>query len=399
MQFTLDKSTIGTEKHLSCDDNKLMWVDEVQPPSWHVTNGNVIGKNFNDLVNISLKELDFLPPKKYVDMMKTFSNVNLSCVPWQRVMTKRDHAAFVKALLNKIECFLCNAPTNYYDGTWVKASAVFNNLQRAKINKRLLKELFDKNKGNISALQTFVPRDDGFANEVVYNRFATETGRLTVKSGPHILELKREHRSIIESIHGDDGEICIIDFNALEPRVVLYEANKSCENKDIYSHVANEHKLTRTEAKAGTICTMYGAGTNLIVETLQCDEARADEISNAIRKYYEIRALTNRIKTQFIKEGTLQTRFGRPLKIDDPRSSVLLNHFVQGTGCDVVLLAFSNITEEMKTKTPNCRPLFMIHDALVIDALKSELPKLDELLTVKVSSYVQRFYLKRTKIY
>ena len=398
MQFTLDKSTIGTEKHLSCDDNKLMWVDEVQPASWHVTNGNVIGKNFNDLVNISLKELDFLPPKKYVDMMKTFSNVNLSCVPWQRVMTKRDHAAFVKALLNKIECFLCNAPTNYYDGTWVKASAVFNNLQRAKINKRLLKELFDKNKGNISALQTFVPRDDGFANEVVYNRFATETGRLTVKSGPHILELKREHRSIIESIHGDDGEICIIDFNALEPRVVLYEANKSCENKDIYSHVANEHKLTRTEAKAGTICTMYGAGTNLIVETLQCDEVRADEISDAIRKYYEIRQLTNRIKTQFVKEGTLQTRFGRPLKIDDPRSSVLLNHFVQGTGCDVVLMAFSNITDKMKTKTPNCRPLYMIHDALVIDALKSELPKLDELLTVKVSSYVQRFYLKRTTI-
>lgn len=396
--FTLDKTTLGTEKHLQCKNAKLTWVDEVQPTSWHVTSGKAKGKSFEDLVRLSLKEFSFLPPKKYVDMMKTLPGVDVANVPWQRVMTKSEHTTFVKSLLNNVDGFLCNAPTNYYDGTWVKAGTVFDNLQRAKIDKRRLKELLDASKGNISALQTFVPREDGYANEVVYNRFATETGRLTVKSGPHILELNREFRNVIESSHGEGGEICIIDFNALEPRVVLYEANKLCENKDVYSHIAKEHGLTRTEAKAGTICTMYGAGNNLIVETLGCNEFRAEEISNSVRKFYEIRALSNKIKSQFVNNGTLTTRFGRPIKIEDPRSSVLLNHFVQGTGCDVALLAFSDITEKMKIVTPNSRPLFLIHDALVIDASKSELQKLDELLTVKVSSYVQRFYLKRTKI-
>jgi len=279
---------------------------------------------------------------------------------------------------------------------------VFNNLKQVRVNKRELKRLIDAKEGNVHALLSFVPTEGNLARPVVYDRLSTSTGRLNVKSGPQVLTLKREHRKqVIESVYGDDGEITCIDFNALEPRVLLYEAGQKCEG-DLYIALARALKddanvsCTRNQSKGACICEMYGAGTDVLRDALQCREEQIDEASRAVKRFFGSRNVAKRVKQEFVRDGYVTSRFGRRITVDEPKDHVILNHFVQSTGVDVSLLAFSDITDKLKVSAPRVRPLFMVHYALFLDAPKEDVSKIDELLTVKVHTYVQRFYLKRT---
>jgi DNA polymerase I-like protein with 3'-5' exonuclease and polymerase domains len=159
-----------------------------------------------------------------------------------------------------------------------------------------------------------------------------------------------------------------------------------------------ELKCSRNQAKAATIPVTYGAGLDVIKEAMQIDDERAAEVYRVVKNFFGFRAVAKRVKQEFVNNGYVTSRFGRRVVVDEPKDHVIFNRFVQSTGADVALLAFADITEKLKASSPRVRPLGMIHDALLLDSPKEDVVKIDELLAVKVSTYVQRFYFKRTGV-
>lgn len=394
MRYIIDKSVIGNSRHLLYDGPGFHFTDYIDPTAFHVVKSG----RFLDLVKLSLKEFNLDPPQPYIEMMKSFRELNDMSIPWQQVMPTHAYKSFLDNLTERVDGFLNNAPMGYLEGTWDKAGAVFTNLKRLRVNKRKLKELIDAKDGNFNALHSFIPTEGDFAPPIVYNRHGTSTGRLTIKSGPQIHTLSKKHRHIIESMYGDEGEVCMIDFNALEPRVILYEAGLRCEERDLYVALQRELNCTRNQAKAATIPVTYGAGLDVIKQAMDISDERAVEVFKIVKQFFGFRSVAKRVKQEFVNDGYVTSRFGRRITVDEPKDHVIFNHFVQATGADVALLAFAEITEKLKETAPKVRPLCLIHDALLLDSPKEDLVKIDELLAVKVSTYVQKFYLKRTGV-
>ena len=93
-----------------------------------------------------------------------------------------------------------------------------------------------------------------------YDRVSTKTGRLTIKSGPQILTLKREFRSIF-SPSSSKSKLFEIDFISLEPRVALNFANVHASNDVYLSFIQNSGiNISRDAAKLAVLCSLYGAG-------------------------------------------------------------------------------------------------------------------------------------------
>jgi hypothetical protein len=64
---------------------------------------------------------------------------------------------------------------------------------------------------------------------------------------------------------------------------------------------------------------------------------------------------------------------------------------VQSTAVDVSLMGFTTLLD---TLPKSARPLFNLHDALIIDVMNKDLPDLLSLRTLTVPGYDQKFPVK-----
>ena len=70
--------------------------------------------------------------------------------------------------------------------------------------------------------------------------------------------------------------------------------------------------------------------------------------------------------------------FGRVIEPDKTESNVLINHFVQSTAVDAALLGFHSLMSKLSDE--EVEPLFIIHDALVLDVSPNSMQKLGEVI-------------------
>ena len=177
---------------------------------------------------------------------------------------------------------------------------------------------------------------NGKLNKVVYNRAATKTGRLTVKSGPPVLTLKAEHRNIIKGRQ--------IDFSSMEPRLLLGLLGKTVEG-DLYDWAAKELNLTgdRSYIKVSIISSMYGSKT-------------VPEIA----RLFALDEWINQLESQ-ITGGYIESFWGRPIKVDNIRGKHLLSLWLQSTASDAALLGFKNLFSNRN----DIKPHWVIHDAVI----------------------------------
>jgi hypothetical protein len=186
---------------------------------------------------------------------------------------------------------------------------------------------------------------NGKLNKVVYNRAATKTGRLTVKSGPPVLTLKAEHRNIIKGRQ--------IDFSSMEPRLLLALLGKSVEG-DLYDWAAKELNLTgdRSYIKVSIISSMYGSKT-------------VPEIA----RLFALDEWINQLESQ-ITDGYIESFWGRPIKVDNIRGKHLLSLWLQSTASDAALLGFKNLFLDRS----DIKPHWVIHDAVIFSG-DGEIPE------------------------
>ena len=256
---------------------------------------------------------------------------------------------------------------NYLD-IFSKKQKIFSHLNRAKINKisyKVFKEL-EKNETLQSNLNSFKPIR-GYAEVVSYEQIKTISGRLINKTlSPKILTLPARHRKIFESRWTQEGDLLQIDFKSLEPRVIR-KINGKDAGDDIYMDIANglDFKVDRLIIKRAIISILYGSNSQ--IDGLS--KERSDIVLNATREYFDIKSILQKAS----KEYDVDCRsnfYGRPIwNIKETKENKIVNNYIQSTAVDVALLYFSELCEKLNLDL--CKPLFIIHDALICDVHKS----------------------------
>lgn len=398
--FCIDKKLIGTERHLLVS-NGFAWVNSVPTGAWHLTGElKESGRCLDTLFRLNAVDIDINPPQRYYQAMQTLMSGSVSWPPpWRDVMPKATHRSFVEALVQTVAVTLDTTPKEYYDRIWVPGNTVFGSLERATVKRTRLAAFLESGEGNISALKSFIPDQSGLANQVRYDRFGTRTGRPTIQSGPSILTLKREHRKLLGSRWGEQGKVLMLDFSALEVRVILYEAGKSCDNPDLYAEVNQEvfnSKLPRNIVKGAVISDLYGMSKWAIGEQLGIKGKHLDMFINRLRSHFKTGELLKHVKQQFIELGYITNHYGRRVKIEEPLDHILINSYAQSTGADVVTLGFKEIIAQISGL--QAIPIFLLSDAILVDCHVDAVEHIKKIKNVSVEGYDQRWPLKVEEI-
>lgn len=361
MDFCFSKDFLGTSNHLVVSNRKVLRSSSIPDTAW------CLGyKNIPACVDELCQIYNIDSPKIYTSVeAKTFSSLgrDINSVPWGQVLGFEECIKRLIDISRRLELMFESTFNEKYVDIYISSRRVLERLDYSIVDPVKLAE-FIKNESNSSlktCLKTFRPSRDCTLARPVYSQSVTSTGRLTVLNGPSILTLPQRYRSIIQS-RFLRGKVLSIDFKSLEPRVALAVQNKTAPN-DVYTHVSQNilsGSANRKVSKLATIASLYGTSFGKFREMSGCKDP---QILHAVREFFGVARLIKRLDTnQFVNH------FGRPLDNSTP-SHRRISHYVQSTSCDVVNCAFGDFLDEFPRKY--VVPLFLLHDALVIDVDES----------------------------
>ena len=390
--ITLLSSLLGSESHMVVSQDGFSVSEKIPHGSWVLSgapkNSTLCLDSFLRLHGV---ELCTQLPEKWIKMMSTLAPN--SPIMWSKVLPSDVYKSHIKNIINVAVKNLNSLSKDYFLSTWVPCGAVLDSLKPAKVDSAMYRDFLGGTIGTV--LETFKPGPGGYAPPVVYDRFGTRTGRLTVAKGPNILTLKREHRKILRS-NFSDGAVFSIDFSALEARIILSEAGVNPGNGDVYNQISNElfdGKIPRDTVKAAVISELYGASKSLLGAKLGMHGQQLDNFVDMIRSYFKTSVLRKKLSDELLKTGKICNRFGRPLVIENKQSDhLLVNTYTQSTGVDVSLLGFKSIIDTLGSD--GVRPLFVLHDALILDIRGDRLSDVEKISFVSVPEFKESFPLK-----
>ena len=390
MKFIIDNTILGTKKSLYCGVH-YKWIEEIPEGIWYIDN-TIKDDNWclDTLLALNHKKIDLKPEEKYVNVINTVMPLSKTAPPLQDMMPKKHHQKHIKDIVYKIKSNINNLDIEYYKSTWIPATSIFHRLKPVKINNEKWESWLKSEVGNKPIIKTFKPKN-GYANSVCYDRLNTRTGRLTVKSGPNILTLRKDARNILKS-RFNNGSIVQYDFCALEARIVLYEFGKSCDNIDLYGYLSQElfsGKMPRDIIKQAVISEMYGQGRQALGSTLGLNGSALNKFVNRINEYFGIQQLTKKIKIDYINLGFVKNKYKRQIQIEEPLNHILFNSYIQSTGVDITLLGFDLLCQKLSN---DVIPIFLLHDALLLDV--PDINKLDKIIWLEIPGFEQKWPLK-----
>ena len=309
----------------------------------------ILSKLF-DLENISVYE-------KYTKMFNQPESIDINLVLPDNLLNQ--YESDCKELIREVN----DLDENNYSNRIYLYKEFFELLEPIKINSIAYKAFceVEKNETILSTLKSFKPVN-GFTNKVDYKLTGTITGRLLVKeNSPKVLTLPSRCRKIFESSFGNNGSVYNIDFVSLEPRVARKVLNRECEN-DIYEEIREKLDLIidRSIIKKAIISVLYGKHSGID----GISKEKSDLILRCVNEYFSISELYEAANKIYFNKFR-KNFYGRPiLNLLEDKTNKIVNNYIQSTAVDVALTYFSNISKDFKSKI---KPLFVLHDALVID--------------------------------
>ena len=243
---------------------------------------------------------------------------------------------------------------------------LFSKIKKAKINGLAYKAIssIESNNTISSNLKQFKPQN-GYSQKPEYNNSSNISGRLTIHNGPNILVLPKRCRTIFES-RFDNGELLSLDFVNLEPRLCLKLVGKNI-NGDIYEEINKilEFDIDRSIIKRAIISILYGANYDSL-KNISSKKSRI--IYETIKEYFNMDYLYE-ISSSKDSLGIRRNFFGRPIwNLEEKRSNVIINNYIQSSAVDISLLYFSSLLKEIDLE--KAIPIFIVHDAIVFDIQK-----------------------------
>lgn len=397
MDVLLDSCLLGSQKNLLISPDGFTWTDKIDTSAWHF-NGDIKNESmkcWDTVMRLSTIHSSSIPtiPAQYVKMMTQM--VPDISPPWSMILPQSKYKRFFNDIVEYVKSN-SNLSTSYYENVWVLGNKILNALKPAKVDGTKINDIISASAMNSQVVESFRPRSGGYTSPIRYDRFGTVTGRLIVESGPNILLLKKEYRNVIKP-SSPGGSIVSLDFSSLEARILLYESGNDCPNQDLYSMLADRFGgMPRTLVKAAVLSVLYGSSRSMVALSLGVSETKVAEVISKIENYIDTKTLLKRLKSQFKSDGYITNKFGRKIKVERPQDNIFINYYAQSTGVDVSLMGFSSMLD--KLGTDGIRPLFVLHDALILDVREDRLIDVEKIQSVNVSGYVHEFPLKLEKL-
>ncbi len=205
------------------------------------------------------------------------------------------------------------------------------------------------------------------------------------------------------------------DYSQIELRILAHLTSDPrlldafLHDKDIHAATASdvfgvaEDAVTsdmRRMAKTVNFGIIYGLSAHGLSQRTSFSYKEASDFIKAYNERYpSIKAYLDQTPDQARKVGYVQTIFGRRRymsELSSPNAVVrqaaerqAINMPVQGTAADIVKIAMIRIYKEMREKQLKSKLLLQVHDELVFEAPRSELPVLAELVKRNMEGVVQ----------
>lgn len=401
MEFILHQDLFNTPFHFKCstETKKFERVNEIENDIFVVNDT----EEFNTICSLYGGKLEKFPSKRYRRPFE-YIGTKENKIQWHLSLPKHVYKEEIVNYINKIIELLSNIDLTYYYDIYKPTENLFSGIQRAKISsKKIFAYLADQtDKQDKSHLKTLLPYGD-FAECAEYTRLESRTGRLTHPSGPRILYLQKKYRNVLESMFGEDGNIWYLDYSSLEPRVLLSINGKKDIPKDIYTNTIQELNITapRSAIKTTILSRIYGAGENSIIYQLKDLVEYPESIIQIVDEYFQINELKTKLNEEYRASGQKKifNHYGRPIHCPDVDPYKLINYFVQSTAVDVAMLGFNELARRIRLAniTNWVVPLFVIHDAIVLDIHKDYeylIPKLCKTGSINIKKFEQtNFFL------
>lgn len=389
----IDKIILGADAHLCFGPNGFGLIESVPSNSWHLSGSPKLysRKCLDSLFRLNGINLDTTPGKKWIASMTCARGRNL---PWSLILPRDEYRRFAERLVNSIKKNISSINAEYCEGAWNEAGGILRALKPSRVKRSKVEKIISESEIKNKSFQSLLPPEGDILQSVRYNRFGTRTGRLVVESGPEILTLKKEFRDVFVSKH-PGGQILSLDFSSLEARVLLYSLGGDCEDSDLYGKIARDSfgdETKRKIVKGAVLAELYGASRTSLAATLGIDGGELEIFIRRIKKIFKTTDLLLTLKSEYSDKGYISNAYGRRITIDNPADHILVNSYAQSTGVDVSLLGFSSLVERLQNISAD--PLFVLHDALIVDCPQESLEIIKTINSVRVPKFSQIFPIK-----
>lgn len=374
MQISIHADHLGTNRHLLYNGDSFSWVRDLPDNSYVF--GSSDGFDLRESISVSGEDISTFEESPHGKAIRSLVGRDIS-VPWFQVMPDSLFKSILSRLLDDLWMFAKQNMGGYYIDTLSANRELLDRLQQPFIDVPCLKSIISKSsQAKAYDLVRFLPKGkDNLAPKTSYSMGGSITGRLTVSDGPNILTLKKSHRQIIKS-RFDGGKIVQADISSLEPRIALSVAGKD-PPEDIYSYVCEKifnGELSRSQAKKSILTCIYGGSSWTLGKSLSKD-INPKKILKDVKEYFEIDKLNKTLEAEILDKGFITNLYGRKIMSGES----LVNHFLQSTGVDVSLSVFRSLLSSLDDSGDNYVPIYVIHDAIVLDVSSSALEALRDI--------------------
>lgn len=252
-----------------------------------------------------------------------------------------------------------------------------------------------------------------------FNQTITSTGRISstepnLQNIPIKLDLGRQLRKVF--IPSNDEFVFLdADYSQIELRVLAHMSNDETlinafrEKQDIHKLTASQvfkipfDEVTskqRSNAKAVNFGIVYGIGAFSLSQDLDITRAEAERyIEGYFEKYPKVKLYLDKLVENARVKGYAETIFNRRRLIPEINSTnfnqrsfgerVAMNMPIQGSAADIIKIAMIKVEQRFKEKNLKSRLILQVHDELLIEAYKTELDIVKEILKYEMENAVQ----------
>lgn len=360
--LSISNRALGSPKSLNVIDNVISWGSP--PDEQWILGDQYAPRSVDALMETAGHEPQTPIPPEYACSM---SGISRGQVPWPLVIPSTVLGEHARAIASSVEDSL-DTLGDYAD-ILAAGRSILCALQPSKIDVPALRACENSVSGG--PLESFEPGPDLMCEPPVYSH-ATATGRLTVKNGPKILTLHRDHRRILSS-RFSSGKMMQVDFVSLEPRVLRLLKTGSAP-KDLYSDISERigGGSTRRQVKLAVLRCLYGSSSAGVGDEIGGDSIR---LIREVEDYFGLKELQGRLLSELKTNNIIKNYWGRPLR-EATNGHLLVSHFTQSTAVDVSLMGFGALFDRIKEEDLDAVPCFVLHDALLLDVNQQHMQRL-----------------------
>ena len=253
-----------------------------------------------------------------------------------------------------------------------------------------------------------------FSDNKIHTRYVqtlTQTGRLSsvdpnLQNIPIRLEEGRKIRQAFVP-RKEDWQLFSSDYSQIELRVLAHISDDEhlkaafIEGQDIHASTAmrvfgveNEADVDgnlRRQAKAVNFGIVYGISDYGLSQNLGISRKEAQTfIDTYFEKYPGVKKYMEEVVREAKDKGYVETLYHRRRYLPDINSRnfnirsfaerTAINTPIQGSAADILKIAMIKIDERLKAEKMEATMLLQVHDELVFEAPKSEIPRLKEIV-------------------